>query len=86
MEEQGFPVIGEVKKMELIASMEASSRTSRSMSSDGDQRDLSKQFYGIEKKKDHSLMNVLPSDDLIPEAMPLIRKISMLNSREPDIY
>ena len=31
-------------------------------------------------------MNVLPADDLIPEAMPLIRKISMLNSREPDIY
>jgi hypothetical protein len=72
--------------MEIIPSVEASSRTSRSLSQDSDQQDLSKQFYGIEKKKDHSLMNVLPSDDLIPEAMPLIRKISMLNSREPDIY
>ena len=76
----------EIKKIELLASGEVSSRTSRSMSSDGEQRDLSKQFYGIEKKKDQSLMNVLPADDLIPEAMPLIRKISMLNSREPDIY
>jgi hypothetical protein len=32
-------------------------------------------------------MSILPQDDnMIPEAMPLIRKISMLNSREPDIY
>jgi hypothetical protein len=72
----------------LAASQELSSRTSPSMSSDADQRDLSKQFYGIVKKKDQSLMNVLPGaeENLIPEAMPLIRKISLLNSREPDIY
>ena len=45
----------------------------------------------IGKKLTTSLLNAIGHDqnrlsEAVPEAMPLIRKISLLNSREPDIY
>ncbi len=44
-----------------------------------------------EKRLPSSLINVFGDDKMsainaIPEAMPLIRRISLINSREPDMY